>query len=923
MSKIILTSNTTTSYSEIPLKDAKLILNVCDQIGEFTFIQNYINNSANPIEVFYTFPTPSYSSIFYFKAKIDNKTIKAILKEKKEAITEYNENIKQGNGAFLMERIDGDIFSICIGNFPPKTELTIKIKYIVELKTEIDATQLRIHIPLTIMPKYLMNNNLSEEALLHHKLVNPVKINNKPYNFEISGHIFMNDGINSLNSKNSKIKISNMNENSSLDFEIDDIDNLDEDVILSVNRNKPLSNVLTQKAINLNLNNEIYRYCTMVNIVPDFKNLPNINPSDSHYVLMLDRSGSMMGKDFFNCKEAAKLFINELPLDCSFDIYHFGSDFDKFKFGENNKIINSIECKLKAMEWIDQIQCIGGTEIYNVLLDAYSCIKQTEKNGIIILISDGGISNVETVLKLVRSNKNVNVFTIGIGDSVSQFLIEGMANEGNGKAEFINSGNDQLKDKVLSQLKRAQSCIRKHQEKNKIDIQVDGDYKMVPEIIPTLFENDLNTFFIFSQNEVKNITYTQILESYNLTTNIKLNQINHKDYLLHRMAGVKLIEHLQNKKEGSQLKHLNNDHNMSSYKQEIIMISLNLNILSKYTSFIGIEYKEKKITEPLILKEIPLQLPKKYLGTVGHYGSQGLPGPCGPQGLPGPCCPQGSLKSQGINTIGSSFRNASWDIRGAPSNPKYVCSPWNSDSNSDTDLYLSIITDPNDTACTPNNAIIDLKKGYKREKSVEDKSFEKDTKSLLKDLQMINEQDDIENIHKQLFDNGRFNINKFNAAFDSKEVDKYLPQEVNDDLFEVQPEPISVKNRHLINITKPIGINTIDTPKNSINKIKNEISENPQNKFKLKNKNIQPSKLKNDIKIKCTIFEQITNYTNSGNFMTSIKNEILPFGPLFFKIKVNDYICINNNKNDGIYKIISLGSSNSKWILEKIKEKSN
>lgn len=45
------------------------------------------------------------------------------------------------------------------------------------------------------------------------------------------------------------------------------------------------------------------------------------------------------------------------------------------------------------------------------------------------------------------------------------------------------------------------------------------------------------------------------------------------------------------------------------------------------------------------------------------------------------------------------------------------------------------------------------------------------------------------------------------------DVDKYLPQEVNDDWFEVQPEPISVKNRHLINITKPIGINTIGSSK--------------------------------------------------------------------------------------------------------------
>ena len=40
-------------------------------------------------------------------------------------------------------------------------------------------------------------------------------------------------------------------------------------------------------------------------------------------------------------------------------------------------------------------------------------------------------------------------------------------------------------------------------------------------------------------------------------------------------------------------------------------------------------------------------------------------------------------------------------------------------------------------------------------------------------------------------------------------VDKMLPQEVNDDWFDVQPEPVSVKNSRLINVTKPIGVNTI------------------------------------------------------------------------------------------------------------------
>jgi len=41
------------------------------------------------------------------------------------------------------------------------------------------------------------------------------------------------------------------------------------------------------------------------------------------------------------------------------------------------------------------------------------------------------------------------------------------------------------------------------------------------------------------------------------------------------------------------------------------------------------------------------------------------------------------------------------------------------------------------------------------------------------------------------------------------DVDKFLPKDIRDDWFEVMPEPISVKNRHLINISRPIGINTI------------------------------------------------------------------------------------------------------------------
>ena len=48
-------------------------------------------------------------------------------------------------------------------------------------------------------------------------------------------------------------------------------------------------------------------------------------------------------------------------------------------------------------------------------------------------------------------------------------------------------------------------------------------------------------------------------------------------------------------------------------------------------------------------------------------------------------------------------------------------------------------------------------------------------------------------------------------------VDKLLPQEVNPDWFEVMPEPIKVKNRHLVNVTRPVGVNTIGSSHKNAN----------------------------------------------------------------------------------------------------------
>lgn len=665
----------TSKNTEIPLKKVEINVDVLNHVAQFKIHQFYENNDEDPIEAYYTFPTPAGASVYDFCAKIGNKVVKANLKDKEEAREEYNKAISSGNGAYLMERIDGDIFSVSLGNVPPKANLELTIKYCIELKTEIDASQLRINIPMTIMPKYISPNTKNQ---LQGSLVNPTKVSEKPYDLSIFGNIVMQDGIESLNSKSCKINLSNMKERS-LSFQIAELESLTDDVILTIKRNTPKSCCLMQKT-DLPLSNEMFRFATMVNIVPQFDNIPQVNPKDVHYVILMDHSGSMQGKDMEFCKQGAKLLLLALPEESSFDVFKFNDSFSKFgdsgkecpkrsrvsddrkwyspagkstsectyceecyntfvkntpsdvgftvnsrlwscncdfpeelkveTKSENSKVLFSGMDKIKeAVAWVNTIDANGGTELNEVMKTVYKTIKQTGKRGVVLLLSDGGISDTDVVLKLVKANKHTTVFTIGIGSNVSQQLIQGIADASNGKAEFVSSNTDEIIKKMHNQLKKAQQSISRCHEMNSVQIGAFGPYKTIPSVLPPMYENDLNTFYVFSQDPLNSITYAQTFPDYALNTNISLETFNDDSYPLHRMAGNKLINELNNNPGGSQIEHLKSDPN----KKEITEVSLNTGILSNYTSFVAVEVREEvdKVTQQCKVVEIPLQLPKK------------------------------------------------------------------------------------------------------------------------------------------------------------------------------------------------------------------------------------------------------------------------------------------------------------------------
>jgi von Willebrand factor A domain-containing protein 5 len=594
--------------NEIPLKEQTVFVAVYNQTAVFTVKQKYVNEEQKPIEAMFTFPTPAEAAVIDFEAETeDGRLVKCHIKEKEEAKEEYNKAKSEGNGAFYMDEQGGDVFRVAIGNLAAGTKVELRIKYVVELKNKLDSRFLKLIFPLTIMPRF------SPVDSQVHRGVNPSKISSKPFNMSIGGNIVMSDGILSLNCETHKLKVSNMFGGTSISFDIANLGELLDDIVLVIERNAPKSVAFTQE---MPTSDPMLRFCTTLNIVPDFSKLPPVNINDVYYAILLDKSGSMGQNQFGRssdpnapksdmdlCKTAAQNFVSVLPTGCQFDVYAFDSDYSKF----TDNSTDMLQRKNKANEWISKIQADGGTNLRPVLEEIYNSLKQ-KKSAVILVLSDGGISDTDEVFRLVKANPNVAVFSIGIGSSVSQDLIRGLSTHGNGHAEFINSGSTDIITTVLGQLQKSQDTLRKYQENYDIQVECKGKYQVVGNRMPTLYDRMNNVVHVFSDAPLTSVTYTEKLNNVLAVQSLKIEQLNDPDFPMHRIAGVKFLNHLNNLEETVGTSSQIPDLKTNVHKKEIVSVSTNLNVLSKHTAFVGVEYKVDKVKGPCVVREVPLQM---------------------------------------------------------------------------------------------------------------------------------------------------------------------------------------------------------------------------------------------------------------------------------------------------------------------------
>jgi Ca-activated chloride channel homolog len=163
------------------------------------------------------------------------------------------------------------------------------------------------------------------------------------------------------------------------------------------------------------------------------------------FTLIIDRSGSMSGNKMVQARDAARFIVENLNEGDKFNVISFASDITSFSSTHMDYTIQNREA---AIDYIQSLNANGWTNIsgsFDTAIPQFQ-IADNQTANIIIFFTDGeqtaGILDTDQLIShinnlIVQSEKQIALFTFGIGSSVNERLLSAIAANNNGMAEYL------------------------------------------------------------------------------------------------------------------------------------------------------------------------------------------------------------------------------------------------------------------------------------------------------------------------------------------------------------------------------------------------------------------------------------------------------------------------------------------------------
>ncbi|KAM9359162.1 von Willebrand factor A domain-containing protein 5A-like [Symphorus nematophorus] len=597
----------------VPLKSVEVELEVRDHVATVVSTLNYENKEDKPLEAGFIFPLPGDAAVCHFSAKIGQKEIVAEVKEKQEAREEYDDALSSGQQAFLLEESEQspDIFSLSVGSLPPGESASIRLEYVIELAVQADEG-LRFCLPAVLNPRYQPQG--SEGASVQ---VTSVPASLVPYSLSFSARVSSPRPVSKVESNCSLDPLQYLNtEQTQATVKLAAGHKFDRDVELLIyykDAHQPTAMVEAVQA-SAKPGTLMGDPVVMLSLYPEFPQaVMSSVASCGEFVFLLDRSGSMSSPMNSKChqtrihsaRDTLLLLLKSLPMSCYFNIYSFGNSYEHIFPKSVEYSQKTVEEALKKVEEMDAN--LEGTEILEALHHIYSqpCICNQPRQ--LFVFTDGELSNTKEVIDLVKKNSGFHrCFSFGIGEGASSALINGLAKEGGGHAQFI-TGADRMQPKVMQSLRFAlQPTV--------VEISVTWDLPKGVSVtvlsppITAIFQGQRSLVYAQVTGQISEAAEGCVMVKYSLAGHPSQNQLHFSlkpaedtGLTVHRLAARSLIRSLEMEERKDK------EEQDEGVKEKVVELSVQSGVSSAFTAFIAVNKGNgEEIQGPLVRRDVPI-----------------------------------------------------------------------------------------------------------------------------------------------------------------------------------------------------------------------------------------------------------------------------------------------------------------------------
>ena len=444
-----------------PLKHTDVKAEVSGFLSRVRVRQEFENNFAEPIEAVYIFPLPDAAAVDEMTMNIGSRTVRGKILKREDARKVYETAKNNGQSAALLDQERPNVFTQAVANIAPNEKITIEISYVETLKYTAGAY--KFVFPTVVAPRY------NPVSVTDAKQITP-KLAPKDVRagHDISIEVNVDAGvpIENVASNTHEIETTMLSSNRAVVKLKDQNEIPNRDFVLSydVSGKRIEDALITHK-------DERGGYFTLILQPPDKTANEDITPKE--IVFVLDTSGSMSGFPIEKAKEAMKMALDGLhPLD-TFNLITFAGDtavlFDK-------PVPATRENMRKAQAFLESRHGGGGTEMMTAIKAALEPSDAADHVRVVCFMTDGFVGNEAEIIAEVQKHPNARVFSFGIGSSVNRYLLQKIADEGRGEAEFVN-----LQDDGSSAAKRFHERVR---TPLLTDISIDWNGLPVADVYP-------------------------------------------------------------------------------------------------------------------------------------------------------------------------------------------------------------------------------------------------------------------------------------------------------------------------------------------------------------------------------------------------------------------------------------------------------